>query len=59
MMVRSYGIQTWHEGTLMHGIYRPTHGRFDDLGLDVKSQWLGREKESALNDLNNDASDKN
>ena len=29
------------------------HGRLDDLDLDVRSQWLGRGTNSALNDLDN------
>ena len=34
-----------------HGIY--THGRFADLDLDARSQWLGRRTNSALNYLDN------
>ena len=45
----SYGIQTWHDGRLMNGIY--AHAHFDDLDLDARSQWIGRGKQSAFNYL--------
>ena len=35
----------------MHGIY--AHAHFGDLDLDAKSQWNGKGKKSALNDLDN------
>ena len=45
----SYYIQTWHDGRLMDALY--AHSRFDDLDLDARSQWVG--KESALHALSN------
>ena len=33
--------------------YIYTHGLFDDLGLNARSQWLGSGKKSALNYLDN------
>ena len=42
-----YGIQTWHDGRHMHGIY--ANARVDDLDFDARSQWPGRGKTSALN----------
>ena len=47
----SYGIPTWHDDRLMYGMY--AHARFDDLGLDARSQWVGRGRNSALNYLDN------
>ena len=35
-----YGIQTWHDGRHMRGIY--AHARFDDLDLDELSQLVGK-----------------
>ena len=40
---------TRHEDRLMPGIN--IHGRFDDLDLDARTQWLGRGNKSALNYL--------
>ena len=34
-----YGVQTWHD------IYADAH--FDDLDLDTRSQWNGKEKQTA------------
>ena len=47
----NYGVQTWHDSKLMHGIY--AHDRVDDLDFDSRSQWLGRATKSALNYLGN------
>ena len=45
------GIQTWHDGKLMHGY---AHARFDDLDLDAWSLWVGKvTKTSALHALGN------
>ena len=52
----SYGIQTWHDGRLMHCTY--AYARFDDLGLDARSHWVGKGSKSALNYLDNKASNK-
>ena len=30
-----------------------THGRFDDLDINARSQWLGRETHAALNYIHN------
>ena len=49
-------MQTWYEGRLMHETY--IHGRIDDLGLDARSQCLGRGKPTALSYLDNKASSK-
>ena len=38
----SYYIQTWHGGRLIETLY--AHARFDDLGLDARSQWVGKGK---------------
>ena len=39
---------------LLRGIY----ARFDDLDLDARSQWVGKGKQSVLNYLDNQASNK-
>ena len=36
----SCGIQTRHDGRLMHDIH--THARVDDFDIVVRSQWVGR-----------------
>ena len=43
----SYYIQTWHDGIrLMDAIY--ADARFDDLGLDARSQWVGKGKQISV-----------
>ena len=39
----SYYIQTWHEGRRMDAMLY-AHARFHDLGLDARSQWVGKGK---------------
>ena len=39
-------------------IYIYAHVRLDDLDLDARSQWVGKGKVSALNYLDNKASNK-
>ena len=47
----SYYIQTCHDGRLMDAIY--AHARFDDLDLDVTSQWVGKGKKNVSHALSN------
>ena len=34
-------IQSWHDGRLVDALY--AHARFDDLYLDARSEWVGRQ----------------
>ena len=47
----SYYNQTWHDGRLMDAIY--VRARFDDLGLDARSQWVFKGEKSELNYVDN------
>ena len=42
---KRYYIQTWHDGTLMHGIFvLYPQAPFNELDLDARSQWVGKGK---------------
>ena len=43
----SYGIQTWNDGRLVHGIYY-VHAHSDYLDLDARSQWLCRGEKKSI-----------
>ena len=41
----SYYIQTWHKGRRMDPLY--DNVRFDDIDVDARPQWVGKDKQIA------------